>query len=77
VDAGGNLYVADRVVYGGGRIRKWDAQENWSVIATYTEGSALGQLLDPTGLAVDGAGNLYVADSGNNRVLEYTVLPGP
>ena len=26
----------------------------------------------PAGVAVDGSGNLYVADSGNNRVLEYT-----
>jgi len=28
-------------------------------------------LCDPTGLAVDANGNLYVADSGNNRVLRY------
>ena len=26
----------------------------------------------PTGVAVDGSGNLYVADFGNSRVLEYT-----
>lgn len=25
----------------------------------------------PSGIAVDGAGNLYVVDAGNNRVLEY------
>jgi sugar lactone lactonase YvrE len=28
-------------------------------------------LCDPQGVAVDGPGNLYVADVGNNRVLEY------
>jgi hypothetical protein len=28
-------------------------------------------LCEPGGLAVEGAGNLYVADSSNHRVLEY------
>jgi serine/threonine protein kinase, bacterial len=39
-------------------------------------------LIFPEGLAVDGAGNLYVTDTGNNRVLKLaagssspTVLP--
>jgi sugar lactone lactonase YvrE len=83
VDAAGNLYVADQGVSGSaaGRIQKRDAQGNWSVIAT--GGDALGQVyLLPDyyqdgydhggGLAVDGAGNLYVADTGNNRVQKYT-----
>jgi DNA-binding beta-propeller fold protein YncE len=52
---------------------------NWSVIAT--QGTDLGQvhlsgtLTATSGLAVDGAGHLYVADTDNNRVQMYT--PGP
>jgi tripartite motif-containing protein 71 len=43
------------------------------VIATL--GSDLGEVDGPSGLAVDAAGNLYVADTGNNRVQKYTPHP--
>jgi hypothetical protein len=45
------------------------------VIATY--GAALGQVdfSYGEGVAVDGAGNLYVADGANNRVQKYTPSP--
>jgi hypothetical protein len=42
---------------------------NWSVIAA--TGAAVGQVATPSGLAVDMVGNLYVADTDNNRVQEY------
>ncbi|CAF2108053.1 unnamed protein product, partial [Rotaria magnacalcarata] len=36
------------------------------------EGSALTQLNYPQGLFVDTLGTLYVADTGNNRVMRWT-----
>jgi hypothetical protein len=72
VDAAGNLYVAVAVggkktadfdsTFGDDQIGQRDAQGHWSVIAT--SGLGLGQVSGPRGLAVDTAGNLYVADSG-------------
>jgi hypothetical protein len=54
-------------------IQQRDAQGNWSVIAA--QDGPLGQVDNSRALAVDGAGNLYVADTNNNRVQVYT--PGP
>jgi DNA-binding beta-propeller fold protein YncE len=78
VDTAGNLYLADSGLASNGvppgRIQKLNAQGSWSVIAT--GGTTLGQVKGPAGLAVDAAGNLYVADAGNNRVQQYTPIGG-
>ena len=73
VDGSGNLYVADT---GNTRIRRIDAEGVITTIAGTGERGFGGdggpateaQFAWPTGLALDGSGNLYVADSGDNRV---------
>ncbi|MYC80620.1 MAG: hypothetical protein F4X19_00830 [Acidobacteria bacterium] len=73
VDAGGNLYIGDRV---NNRIRRVDPFGNITTIAGTGKrgfsgdgGPAIGaQLFDPLGMAVDAAGNLYIADGGNHRI---------
>jgi sugar lactone lactonase YvrE len=73
-DAAGNLYIADTTNQ---RIRRVDAASG--VISTVagngTQGSSgdegdatLAQLLNPQGVALDAAGNLYIADSSNHRI---------
>jgi tripartite motif-containing protein 71 len=68
VDTAGNLYVDVVEEYVDApdayftSIQKRDAQGNWSVIAE--SGTGLGQIYQPTALAADSTGNLYVADSG-------------
>ncbi|CAF1301567.1 unnamed protein product [Didymodactylos carnosus] len=39
-------------------------------------GSALNQLDDPTDMALDSSGNLYIADSGNSRILKTVKKTG-
>jgi DNA-binding CsgD family transcriptional regulator/sugar lactone lactonase YvrE len=74
VDKDGNVYIAD---YGNHRIRK--VSSTTGIITTFAgtgtaggsgdEGPATrAELSFPRGLALDHAGNIYVADSGTNRV---------
>ena len=71
VDGSGNVYVADQ---DNNRIRKIDVGGNVSTLAgSGTEGYANSQgtaarFASPRGVAVDGSGNVYVADTLNNRI---------
>ena len=75
VDAAGNLYVAD---YWYNRIQKISTNGTVSTLAgTGNVGAinGLGKLASfnkPSGLAVDGAGNVFVADAGNNLIRKIT-----
>jgi len=73
VDADGNLYIAD--LYND-RVRKVDTNGIITTFAGAVPGSFSGDggpanqagLFDPMGVAVDAAGNVYIADSDNNRI---------
>jgi len=74
VDAAGNIYVADS---GDNLIRKITPQGVISIIAGSTKGFANGagaaaSFSNPLGVALDAAGNIYVADSGNNMIREIS-----
>jgi sugar lactone lactonase YvrE len=70
VDAAGNLYVADT---GNNRIRKISPAGAVTTLAGSNEGfvdgvGAAAQFSQPNGVAVDAAGNVYVADTNNQRI---------
>lgn len=72
-DSAGNLYIAETQRHA---IRRVDALGNITSFAgDGTQGfsgdggpAAAAQLNSPQGVAVDGGGNVYISDSGNNRV---------
>jgi sugar lactone lactonase YvrE len=75
-DALGNLYIAD---YGNHKIRKIsaDGQTLNTLAGSGTAGSADGSgsaatFKNPSGVATDGAGNIYVADYGNHKIRKIT-----
>jgi uncharacterized repeat protein (TIGR01451 family) len=83
LDGAGNLYIADT---GNSRIRKVAAATGVisTVAGTAFHGGLFGdggpatsaELNSPYGVAVDAAGNFYIADSGNNVIREVTAANG-
>lgn len=63
VDANGNVLIS-----GGGRIRKVTTDGN---IATLVDGTGPSNKFDGGGLWIGASGQIYMADSANNRVLRF------
>jgi sugar lactone lactonase YvrE len=71
VDASGNVYVGEQTNQ---RIRKIASDGSTTTLAggstaDFKDGSGgIARFNNPSGVAVDAAGNVYVADQGNNRI---------
>ena len=84
IDSAGDLYVAD---WNTSRVLEYDAPLTTDAVADRVFGQpnftssvcafppTASSLCNPTGVGVDSSGNLYVADAGNSRVLEYDSPP--
>jgi hypothetical protein len=69
VDANGYLYIAD---YNNYRIVGQGPYGFQCVVGcSGSSGSSPSQLYEPQNLGFDSYGNIYVADSGNNRIQEF------
>ncbi|EDN72014.1 NHL repeat protein [Beggiatoa sp. SS] len=81
IDSAGNLYIADTENH---RIRKIDSSGNISTVAGdgnrgYSgDGAAAvsAKLNNPMWVSLDSAGNLYIADTGNNVVRKLDIASG-
>lgn len=78
-DSVGNLYVADEANHVIRKITPAGVVTTFagSGIAGFAEGDAAdARFLYPTGVAVDSANNVYVADSGNHRIRKVDAATG-
>ena len=82
VDSAGNIYITD---YGNNRVRKVDTSGSISTLAGTGDSEGFSgdggagvdaQLNAPSGVAVDTYGNIYIADTGNNRIRKVDALTG-
>jgi DNA-binding beta-propeller fold protein YncE len=63
VGSSGNVYVADSK----NRIQKFDSNGNF-ITKCGSNGTEAGQFNSPHGIALNSQNNVYVADSGNDRI---------
>ena len=72
LDARGNVYVSEPHPFSDGNDRIQKFSPAGELLATWGgSGSRQGQLNQPTGLAIDTRGNVFVVDSGNYRIQEF------
>ena len=71
INSAGEIYVLNGGMFGDPYIQKF--KSSGEVIAKWgDEGSGDGEFNDPNKLTIDVFGNLYVADSRNNRIQKFT-----
>jgi len=82
LDGAGNLYIADsahnmirKVVAATGVISTIAGNGDASYVGDYGPAN-LATLNTPSGITIDGAGNVYIADTGNNAVRKITFATG-
>ncbi len=69
VDKQENVYVAN--IYGD-CIYKYSSDGKDLITKWGTQGNGDGEFIQPTGLAIDNDGNVYVSDRGNSRIQKFT-----
>jgi tripartite motif-containing protein 71 len=73
LDASGNVYVSDAHPFSSGNDRIQKFSPSGELLATWGgTGTGPGQFSNPTGLAVNSKGNVFVVDSGGCRVEEFS-----
>jgi N-acetylneuraminic acid mutarotase/sugar lactone lactonase YvrE len=73
LDAADNLYVADRDL---NRVVKLSPDGRGLLLQVGKAGSGNGELRHPFDVAVDGNGDIYIADSGNRRIQVFNSSGG-
>jgi hypothetical protein len=79
IDAGGSLYISD---YDNNRIRKINPEGTITTLAGNGTPGYMGdggapsacEINLPTGVAVNAAGEVYIGDSGNNRIRKISLI---
>jgi uncharacterized protein (TIGR03437 family) len=79
VDSAGNIYICDAgtaLSTTTGLIRKVTASTNTMTTAVGSTAPTQGKLQHPAGITMDSAGNMYIANSGNSKILKFTAASG-
>jgi streptogramin lyase len=70
VAPGGDVFLLERYSNSVNRVQRFDDLGNY-VTSWGGYGTGNGQFIHPKGIAVDSLGNVYVADTGNDRIQEF------